>query len=195
MIIKIFLRWSLLYRSFSFIWTTNRSFFFDFIIKALHSLNADDVVSMRYRFALFERFFRNSFLSRRFSFVSDSVRRFMSRTNVQNQQQEESLLHDDEISRYRIKYRFNKNSSIYWEARKSSKSYDDLFRKTSYFALRLEVLDEIFFLRRKSNNLWDSISSTSFRYFTKRYAFTSHHYNNETRFTIMISLFAHMKWY
>ena len=194
MIIEIFLKWSLLYRSFSLIWATNRSLSFRFHDKSI-ALNVDDVVSLKHRLALFERLFRNFFFSCRCSFVSNSVRRSMSRTKYQSQQQEERLLHDDEISRYRIRYRFNEDSSIYWEARKDSKSCDDLFRKTSYFALRFEVFDEIFVLRRKSSDFWKSISSTSLRCFTKRCASTSHHYSNETRSTMMTSLFVDMKWH
>ena len=142
--------WQLLYRSFSLIWVTNRFLFLRSHDKST-ALNADDVVLLRQRLALFKRLLRNSFISRRFSFVLDSVRRSISRTKDQNQQQEERLLHDDEISRYRIRHRFNEDSSIYWEARENSKSCDDLSRKTSHFALKFEVSYEISILHRKSS--------------------------------------------
>ena len=59
--------------------------------------------------------------------------------------------------------------------------------------IRFEVSDEIFLLRRKSNDLWENISSTSLRCFTKRCTSTSRHNSNETRSTMMTSFFAHMK--
>lgn len=194
MIVEIFLKRRLLYRSFSLIWIINVLFFLRSHDKSI-ALNVVDVVSLKHRFALFERFLRDSFLSREFSSILDSIRRFMFKIKRQNQQQKEHLLHDCEISRYRIEHRFNENSSICCETKKNSKRCDNLFEKTSNFALRFEVFDEIFIFRRKSNDFWKSISSTFLWCFTKWCTFTSRHYNNETRSIMMTSLFVDMKWH